>query len=205
MRGKMSCFVDAGVTATTYCNISSRKSPEGLSEAARLQLLMSHGVFGGATTISPEQEQRATAQSCARKLILEPYQVTASRAVHADCPDHHAGQLRRAGRRIGRAAREWRMDVMIRVRNLSDSGRVARLRSALVASTPATRDAGVFLTRTAEPARRVPVYKVIVAEGGLERGRMLRARYGIRSFLVGERILTQEDVAGATRALPVNL
>lgn len=140
-----------------------------------------------------------------KELILEPYQAAEARALDADCllinmqavSDAHAAELEEA-------AKKWEMDVMIEVMDLPDLERAARLQSALISINnrdPRTR--AISLARTAQLARHVPIDRVIVAEGGLERREDLAelARYGIRTFLVGERLLRQRDVAGATRAL----
>lgn len=140
-----------------------------------------------------------------KELILEPYQVAESRALGADCiviiiqavSDAQAGELEAA-------ARQWGMDVVIEVRTLADLERAALLHSALVSINnrdPETRT--ISLDRTTDLARRVPVDRMIIAEGGLEGPDQLAylARYGIRAFLVGESLLRQENVTTATRVL----
>jgi len=140
-----------------------------------------------------------------KELILDPYQVAESRALGADCiliimqavSDAQASELEAA-------ARQWGMDVMIQVTDLADLERAAHLQSALISINnrdPETRT--ISLDRTTDLARRVPVDRMIIAEGGLEGPDQLAylARYGIRAFLVGESLLRQENVTAATRVL----
>lgn len=143
-----------------------------------------------------------------KELILEPYQVAESRALHGDCiliimaavTDAQAAELEAS-------ARDWGMDVIVQVRDMADLERAALLNAALVSINirdPDTR--ALSIGRTADLARRVPADRVIVAEGGLKSKEDLveLARYGIRSFIVGESLLLQEDVARATRSLLAN-
>lgn len=175
---------------------------------------------GGATCLSVETDAPSfqgadsdltTARAaCAlpvlrKELILDPYQVAESRALDADCiliiikavSDTQAAELEAT-------ARQWNMDVIIEVRDLPDLERAALLHSALISINnrdPDTR--AISLDRTANLARRVPVDRMIIAEGGLEGPDELAelAKYGIRTFLVGESLLRQEDVTHATRNL----
>ena len=56
---------------------------------------------------------------------------------------------------------------------------------------------------TRQLARRVPEDRIIISESGLSTPEDLAdlARYGARSFLIGESLMRQDDVAAATRAL----
>lgn len=62
------------------------------------------------------------------------------------------------------------------------------------------------LDTTRDLARRVPEDRLIVCESGLYTPADLAdmADYGARCFLIGESLMRQEDVAGATRALLAN-
>ena len=70
----------------------------------------------------------------------------------------------------------------------------------------ATLDWPVSLETTRTLARMVPPERVIVAESGLSTPDDLAdlARYGARSFLIGESLMRADDVAAATRDLISN-
>ncbi len=146
---------------------------------------------------------------CLRKdFLYDPYQVTEARALHADCiliimatvSDAQAHELEEAA--IG-----WDMDVLVEVHNEAELERAQLLKSPLLGIN--NRDLNTFETNldtTRKLARMATADRVIVSESGLNTPEDLAdlARYGARAFLIGESLMRQEDVAGATRALLAN-
>ena len=59
------------------------------------------------------------------------------------------------------------------------------------------------LDTTRRLSKRVPGERLIVCESGLNTPEDLAdmARYGARTFLIGESLMRQDDVAGATKTL----
>ncbi|TFL18205.1 indole-3-glycerol phosphate synthase TrpC [Jannaschia formosa] len=140
-----------------------------------------------------------------KDFLYDPWQVVESRALGADCiliilasvSDAQAAELEAA-------ATEWGMDALIEIHNAEELARAERLSSRLLGIN--NRDLNTFVTDlqvTRDLSRRAPVDRMLVCESGLSTPEDLAemARYGARSFLVGESLMRQPDIATATRAL----
>ncbi|SHI67894.1 indole-3-glycerol phosphate synthase TrpC [Wenxinia saemankumensis] len=156
------------------------------------------------------QARDATALPCLRKdFLYDPWQVTESRALGADCILIIMASLEDAqAAELEAAARDWNMDVLIEVHDAAELERAAtHLQSPLMGIN--NRDLRTFRTdlgTTRDLARRVPEDRTIVAESGLHTPDDLAdlARYGARCFLIGESLMRQDDVEAATRAILAN-
>jgi indole-3-glycerol phosphate synthase len=148
----------------------------------------------------------AVSLPCLRKdFLYDPWQVTQSRALNADCiliimaslDDAQAQELEAAAMDLG-------MDVLIEVHDEAELDRAALLKSPLIGIN--NRNLHTFevtLDTTRRLARRVPEDRMIVAESGLFTPDDLAdlAQYGARCFLIGESLMRQPDVTAATRAI----
>ena len=148
----------------------------------------------------------ATTLPALRKdFMFDPYQVVEARAWGADCiliimaalDDPTAADLEAAALALG-------MDVLIEIHDEHELERALRLKSPLIGIN--NRDIKTFKTDIANSERlapRIPRDKIIVAESGLAEPRdlALMAKCGISTFLIGESLMRQPDVAAATRAL----
>ena len=140
-----------------------------------------------------------------KDFMVDTWQVAEARAIGADAILIIVAALDDAlMAEIEAAALDLGMDVLVEVHNEDEMERAARLKSRLIGVN--NRDLKRFVTDIATTERLAPLAPegtLLVSESGINsHADLLRlAPCGARTFLVGESLMRQADVAAATRAL----
>ena len=173
--------------------------------AACLSVLTDAPYFQGHEDYLVAARAACTLPVLRKEFMLDPWQVAEARAIGADAilvimaavDNTLAGELEDAA--IDRG-----MDVLVEVHDAGELDRALKLRSRLIGvNTRDLRDFSVDFARTYELVGRAPADVTFVAESGLTGHSDLLAmsERGVQTFLVGETLMRQVDVATATRQL----
>ncbi len=140
-----------------------------------------------------------------KDFMVDPWQVAEARAIGADAVLIIVAALDDAVMaEIEAAALERGMDVLVEVHNEVEMERASRLKSRLIGVN--NRDLKRFVTDLATTERLAalaPAGTLLISESGINHhADLVRLEAsGIRTFLVGESLMRQDDVTAATKAL----
>jgi indole-3-glycerol phosphate synthase len=173
--------------------------------AACLSVLTDNPYFQGDDTDILKAREACSLPVLRKDFMLDTYQVTEARALGADCiliilaavDDVLASEMEDAAFGLG-------MDVLIETHDAFEFERALKLQSPLIGiNNRDLKTLQVELQTTLDLAKNAPQDRVVISESGISSNDDLKNLWlgGARGFLVGERLMRQDNVMRAAAEL----
>ena len=191
--------------------IRSNFSPATLARAyedggaACLSVLTDTPYFQGTNDHLIEARQASTLPILRKDFMIDAWQVAETRAMGADCIlVIMAAVTNDTARDLHNTAVGYGMDVLLEVHNRIELERALMIPSGMIGiNNRNLKTLKVDISNTEDLINLIPPDRLVVSESGLATAEDLARlqKIGVHSFLVGESLLTQEDVTSATLQL----